>query len=144
MKQGGEGASRDPSCAGQPGFAFSFSFIAVLRGLWILVPQPRIKLMPSRGRDMQRPNHRTTREVPAVLPFLPFLWWKRGACSDTHFLHIAHLLRKFASTNVLYIRGQLQILSLLGWIYTQAKEVTVCDMMLRLCNECIAQSLVLE
>ena len=37
--------------------------------------------MPSRGRDMQRPNHRTTREVPAVLPFLPFLWWKRGACS---------------------------------------------------------------
>lgn len=36
------------------------------------------------------------------------------------------------------------LLSLLGWIYTQAKEVTVYDMMLRLCNERIAQSLVLE
>ena len=61
---------------------------------------------------------------------------------NTHFLHIAHLLRKFASTNILYMT--MQILSSLGWIYTQAKEVTVYDMMLRLCNERTAQSLVLE
>lgn len=63
---------------------------------------------------------------------------------NTHFRHIAYLLRKFASTNVLYMMGQMKILSLLGWIYTQAKEVTVYDMMWRLCNKCIAQSFVLE
>lgn len=70
MKRGGEGVSGDPFCAGWPGFAFSFSFIAMPVGP---VLQPRIELMPSRGRDRQRPNHRTTGSRRVSFPALPSL-----------------------------------------------------------------------